>query len=90
MTTEPITFEVSSDDIEMVDAIAADLNSGRATVLREALAQYLASYQELNADIDQARRQIDTGHYTLHEDVVRELKRRHHSRAQREVDSLVG
>lgn len=85
-----ISFEASEELIASVDEIASNREVDRAEILREALAQYVADYAELNADIDQARRQIDAGHYTLHEDVVRELKRKHRSRAQREVDSLVG
>jgi hypothetical protein len=33
-----------------------------------------ADFEGLTNDIDEARRQIDTGHYTLHEDVVREFR----------------
>ncbi len=69
-----ISFEASEELIASVDEIASNREVDRAEILREALAQYVADYAELNADIDQARRQIDAGHYTLHEDVVREFE----------------
>jgi predicted transcriptional regulator len=74
MSSMVITFEAPEESIATVDEIAANLGVDRAAVVREAVAQFVGNYQELNADIDEARRQIDAGQFTLHEDVVQEFQ----------------
>jgi predicted transcriptional regulator len=69
-----ITFEESAENVRILDEIASNMDVDRASVLREAVAFLIANYKDLNADIDQARRQIDAGRFTLHEDVVREFR----------------
>jgi len=76
MSSQVITYEASEDEVQILDQVAHDLNVDRATVLRQAIAQLHTNSEELNTDIDEARRQIDAGHYTLHEDVVREFRSR--------------
>ncbi len=48
-------------------------NKGFRASVANGLQQVDTDSEGLTADIDEARRQIDAGHYTLHEDVVREF-----------------
>ena len=78
MSMKTVTFEAPEESIAMIDEIAVNLEADRASVLREALATYLADYQELKADIQEAERQLDAGESSSHEEVVA----RHRMRVQ--------
>jgi predicted transcriptional regulator len=73
MRSQVITYEATEDEIQKLDEIASNLDLDRAAVLRRAIDQLVADFEGLDSDIDQARRQIDAGHYTLHEDVVKQF-----------------
>ncbi len=76
MSTKALTFEVPEESIATVDAIASNRGLDRETILREALAMYLADHQELKADMEDAERQIDAGDFLTHEEVVARFEER--------------
>ena len=76
MSDQALTFEVPEESIATLDEIASNRGVDRETVLREALAIYLARYEELKADLDEAERQIDAGDSLTHEEVAARFEER--------------
>lgn len=70
MGVATISFEASEEIITAVDEIATNRDVGRAEILREALTVYLADYEDLKADLEEADRQIGAGETVSHEEVV--------------------
>jgi predicted transcriptional regulator len=48
----------------------------RAAILRDALAEYLADYQELQADLEESERQFEAGETVSHEEMKAWLRAR--------------
>ncbi len=63
MSMKPVTFEASEETIAMLDEIAGNVGESREYVLREAVASYLAGYEQLQAEVDEAEQQIDAGKF---------------------------
>jgi predicted transcriptional regulator len=63
MSMTSVTFEAPEAALATIDEIAANMETDRATVLRDALAFYLADYEQEKAEVEEARRQIDAGNY---------------------------
>jgi len=76
MSAKPITFEASEESIATLDEIAANLSVDRETVLREAVAMYLADYEQLKADLEESSAQIDAGDFLTHDEVVAHFEER--------------
>jgi predicted transcriptional regulator len=76
MSAKAVTFEAPEESIATVDEIAVNRGVDRETVLREALVAYLAGYEELKADLDEAERQIDAGDFLTHEEVAARFEER--------------
>jgi predicted transcriptional regulator len=76
MSAKALTFEASEESIATVDEIATSRGVDRETVLREALVIYLADYQKLKAELEEAERQIDAGDFLTHEEVVARFEER--------------
>ena len=76
MSVKAVTFEASDESITTIDEIAANLGVDRATVLREAVATYLADYEQLKADLEESTAQIDAGDFLTHEEVVDRFEER--------------
>jgi predicted transcriptional regulator len=76
MSAKALTFEAPEESIANLDEIASNRGVDRETVLREALAMYLADYEELKADLEEAERQIDAGDFLTHEEVVARFEER--------------
>lgn len=70
MAVETITFEISEELIATVDEIASHRSVTRAVIMQDALEEYLANYQDLQADIEEGERQIAAGETVPHEEVV--------------------
>ena len=63
--------------IATVDEIASKRSVDRGTVLRDALVEYLADYEDLQADLDEGYRQLDAGETVSHEEVVAWFRAQH-------------
>jgi predicted transcriptional regulator len=70
MSAKTVTFEVPEESIATVDEIAANLGVDRGSVLSEALAMYLADYEELKSQLEESIAQIDAGDFLTHEEVL--------------------
>ncbi len=70
MSVETVTFEAPKELIATVDEIASSRSLDRAAVLRDALAEYIADYEDLQADLQESERQIAAGETVSHEEVV--------------------
>ena len=70
MSAKPVTFEAPEEFIATIDEIAANLGVDRETVVREAVATYLADYEQLKADLEESTAEIDAGDFLTHEEVV--------------------
>jgi len=70
MAMQTVTFELSEEQLKLIDEIATNLEADRATALREAVEMYLADYEELKGDIEEAERQLDAGETISHEEVM--------------------
>ena len=70
MSVETVTFEAPKEFIDTVDEIASNRSVDRAVILRDALAEYLADYEDLQADLNESERQIAAGETVPHEEVV--------------------
>ena len=70
MSVETVTFEASKELMATVDEIASNRSVDRAVILRDALAEYLTDYEDLQADLDESERQIAAGETVPHEEVV--------------------
>ena len=77
MSMKTITFEAPEESIAAIDEIAVNLEVDRETVLREALAQHIANYEQDVADAAEADRQFDEGETIAHEDVLAWLEAQH-------------
>ena len=78
MSLKSVTFEADEQSLTTIDEIAANMGVDRSTVLREAIAMYLADYEDLKAQLEDSLAQIDAGNFLTHEEVMA----RHHARAQ--------
>jgi predicted transcriptional regulator len=76
MSAKAVTFEAPEESIATIDEIAANLGVDRETVLREALATYLADYEELKADLEESLAQIDAGDFLTHAEVLARFEER--------------
>lgn len=76
MSAKAVTFEAPEESIVILDEIAANLGVDRKTVLREALAAYLADYEQLKADLEESSAQIDSRDFLTHEEVVARFEER--------------
>jgi predicted transcriptional regulator len=65
-----ISFEAPEEFVTTVDEIASNREVDRAEILREALATYVADYEDLKASIEEGERQIEAGETVSHEEVV--------------------
>jgi predicted transcriptional regulator len=70
MSMTSVTFEAPEAALATIDEIAANMETDRATVLRDALAFYLADYEEEKAMIAEADRQFAAGETISHEEVL--------------------
>jgi predicted transcriptional regulator len=70
MSAKTVTFEASEESIATIDEIAANRGVDQASVLREALAMYLADYEELKLQLEESIAQIDAGDFLTHEEVL--------------------
>jgi predicted transcriptional regulator len=77
MSVETVTFEAPKELIATIDEIAAQREVGRDVILRDALAEYLADYDDLQADLDEGYRQLDAGETVSHEEMVAWLRAQH-------------
>jgi len=69
MSMQSVTFEASEESIATIDEIAANREVDRAEILHDAIALYLADYEQLKADIAEGERDIDAGNFVTHEEV---------------------
>jgi predicted transcriptional regulator len=76
MSAKAVTFEAPEESIATIDEIATNLGLDRETVLLEALATYLADYEQLKADLEESTAQIDAGDFLTHEEVVARFEER--------------
>ncbi|HEY5330561.1 MAG TPA: ribbon-helix-helix protein, CopG family [Acidobacteriaceae bacterium] len=70
MSVETVTFEAPKELIATIDEIASNRSVDRAVILRDALAEYLVDYQDLQTDLQESERQIAAGETVPHEEVV--------------------
>lgn len=70
MSALTITFDAPQESIAILDEIADNLGADRETVLREAVATYLADYELLKAEVAEVDRQFEAGETLSHEEVV--------------------
>jgi predicted transcriptional regulator len=77
MSLKVVTFEAPEELIATIDEIAAQREVDRAVILRDALAEYLADYEDLQADLDEGYRQLDAGETVSHEEMVAWLRAQH-------------
>jgi predicted transcriptional regulator len=77
MSLKTLTFEASEESIATLDEIAANMETDRATVLRDALEMYLADYELEKTAAAEADRQFEAGETIAHEDVVKWFSAQH-------------
>jgi predicted transcriptional regulator len=70
MSAINIDLDISEEQLKTLDEIAANMAVDRATVLREAIAFYLADYAQEGADLAESIRQADAGETISHEDML--------------------
>ena len=70
MSAKAVTFEASDESIATLDEIAANLGVDRETVLREAVATYIADYQDLQAELAEGIQQAEAGETVSHEEIL--------------------
>jgi predicted transcriptional regulator len=70
MSMKTVTFEAPEESITTIDEIAVNLEADRETVLREALAMYLADYEHLKSELAEGIRQADAGETISHEEML--------------------
>jgi predicted transcriptional regulator len=70
MSMRAVSFEVSEEYLKTIDEIASNMEVDRASVLNDAVAMYLADYQQELADGAEADRQVEAGETLSHEEVV--------------------
>ena len=71
--------------IATVDEIASNRSVDRAVILRDALVEYLADYEDLQTDLDEGYRQLDAGETVSHEEVVAWLRAQHNETEKSEA-----
>jgi predicted transcriptional regulator len=76
MSSTTVTFEAPEELIATVDEIASKRSIDRAVILRDALAEYIAEYEDLQADLAEGIRQLDAGETVSHEEMVSWLRNR--------------
>ena len=76
MSMQSVTFEASEESIATLDEIASNRGVDRDEILREAVDIYLAEYEQLKADLEEADRQIEAGDFLTHEQVVAKFEDR--------------
>lgn len=76
MSVETVIFEAPKELIATVDEIASNRSLDRSAVLRDALAEYVAEYEDLQADLEEGCRQLDAGETVSHEEMVAWLRSR--------------
>jgi predicted transcriptional regulator len=69
MSMKTVTFEVSEESLATLDEIAANMEIDRATVLRDALAFYLADYETEKAEVEEAERQVEAGNFKTQDEI---------------------
>jgi predicted transcriptional regulator len=77
MSVETVTFEAPKELIATVDEIASTRSVDRAIILRDALAEYIAEYEDLQADLAESERQFAAGETVSHEEMVAWLHAQH-------------
>jgi predicted transcriptional regulator len=85
MSSQVIKFEIPEDLVATVDEIASNRSVDRSTVLRDALAEYLAEYLRLQADLEESERQFAAGETVPHEEVVAWFHAQHTKRDESEA-----
>lgn len=81
MSANSVTVEVTESELAVLDEIAAGREIGRTELIHEAVAAYLADYAQLQADLDEADRQIEAGEFIAHEEVVARFEAKVHGLA---------
>jgi predicted transcriptional regulator len=61
MSQPTVTFELPEESLKTLDEIASNMETDRATVLREAIGLYLADYAALKAESEEAHRAYEAG-----------------------------
>jgi predicted transcriptional regulator len=69
MGTKTVSLALPEEFIATIDEIASGRDVARDEILRDALALYLADYQELQADLKEGMRQIEAGETVPHDEV---------------------
>jgi predicted transcriptional regulator len=61
MSQPTVSLELSEDALKTLDEIASNMETDRATVLREAVDLYLSGYNALKAESEEAHRAFEAG-----------------------------
>jgi predicted transcriptional regulator len=77
MSSTIVSFEVPQELIATIDQIASNRSVDRAAIFRDALAEYVAEYLDLQADLEEGERQIAAGETVSHEDMLAWLQAQH-------------
>ncbi len=76
MSMTTVTLEVPEAALATIDEIAANMETDRVTILRDALAFYFADYEQEKAEVEEARRQIDAGNFKTQDEMEALFKAR--------------
>ena len=76
MSSTTVTFEAPQELIATVDEIASARSVDRAIILRDALAEYIAEYEDIQADFAESERQFAAGETVPHQEMVAWLRSR--------------
>ena len=69
MSQQTVTLELPEESLKTLDEIAANMEVDRAAVLREAIALYLADFEALKSESEEAEREIAAGRYLTQDEM---------------------
>jgi predicted transcriptional regulator len=69
MSMTTVTFEAPEAALATIDEIAANMETDRSTVLRDAVAFYLADYELEKAHVEEAQAQIKAGNFKTQDEM---------------------
>lgn len=68
---QTITVDLLPEQIGTLDEIAGNMDTDRSSIIREAIAIYLESYEVEKAQASDIDREIESGKYYTHEEAMK-------------------
>lgn len=76
MPNTRLTIDCSEEQIQIFDEIAANLDTDRASVIADALTQYIADYKAELLETDEALAELEAGKTLSNEQVIQQFAER--------------